>query len=417
MKHFSKKHMVRIVKNLFHLINAFFASIFYSFPAKKLTVIGVTGTDGKTTTTHLIYEILKQAGLKAAMISTVEARIDGKSYDTGFHVTTPSPWQLQKLIKKVVDSQAEYIVLETTSHALDQSRIFGCSVDIGVVTNISHEHLDYHKTLESYKEAKAKILNGVKFSVLNKDEANFEYLQRKASGKVVTFSLEGKADYSLSDFHFKPKIPGRFNLYNCLAAATISSIIGISKKNIEKAITSFKGIPGRTEEIETKRNFRVIVDFAHKPNALKEVLAWVRKITRNKLIVVFGCAGERDRFKRPMMGEIAGKMADYIILTAEDPRSEDVRDIIDEIAEGCKKTKVQVGEKKNTISFLKSNRKYFFQIPDRQEAINFAIRKLAKSGDVILLCGKGHEQSMCYGRTEYPWDEKQAVNKALYGKV
>lgn len=406
--------ILRLIKNTFHLINALLATVYYRIPGRALTVIGITGTDGKSTTTHLIYEILNHAGLKAAMISTVEAQINGKSYDTGFHVTTPSPWQLQKLIRKAADGKAKYLVLEVTSHALDQYRTLGASIDIGVITNISHEHLDYHKNLVSYKEAKAKILNKVKFSVLNRDDTNFPFLSKKASGKVVTFSLKRKADFILSDFHFRTQLPGDFNLYNCLAAASVASTLDISKEKIEKGIESFKGIPGRMEEVKTGRDFKVMIDFAHKPNALEQVLICARKLTEHKLIVLFGCAGERDKLKRSMMGEIAARYADYVILTAEDPRSEDVRDIIYQIAQGCKRVKIkEVDKKDKEMSFLQSFGKYFFRIPDRQEAINFTLRKLAKDGDLILLCGKGHEKSMCYGRIEYPWDEKAAVLKAL----
>lgn len=385
-----------------------------------MTVIGITGTDGKTTTAHLVYHILQSAGKKVSLVSTIAAFIGDKTYDTGFHVTTPSSWQLQKLMRKAADGKSEYLVLETTSHGLDQNRIFGASVDIGLINNISHEHIDYHKTLDHYRNAKAKIFRGVKYSILNKDDENFKYLSQRANGKLVTFALQGKADFTQGKFNLKPRILGNFNLKNCLAAATVCSVLNIDKTAIEKAVASFTGIPGRMEEVTvgSSKKFRVFIDFAHKPNALKHALETARTLTKNKLIVIFGCAGLRDRLKRPMMGKIAGNLSDYAVFTAEDPRTEDVRDIIGQITEGCLETEMKEADKKNDVKkYLDNTHKYFWRIPDRQEAINFALRKIAKSGDMILLCGKGHEKSMCYGKTEYPWDEKKAIEKAIYGTV
>lgn len=410
--------MIRYLKNLAHLGLAFIAVLFYRFPAKHLTVIGVTGTSGKTTTTHLIYEILKAAGKRVSMISSIAAIINQKSFDTGFHVTTPSPFDLQRFVRKAVDGGSEYLVLEISSHALDQHRVFGIPITIGVVTNIVHEHLDYHRTLRAYQAAKAKLLRGVKYSIVNKDDASFTFLRKYASGKMVTFAIDNQADYTRENVKINPGIIGKFNLYNCLAAVSVAMILKIDKKIITLAISQFRGIPGRMEEIKTDRPFKVIIDFAHKPDALEQVLITSRKIAKNKLIVIFGCAGLRDRLKRPMMGETAGKLADYTILTAEDPRSEDVRGIIGEIAKGCQAGgAIERDKRGKDKAYLSDNRRYFWRIADRQEAINFAIRRLAQKSDLVLICGKGHEKSMCYGKTEYPWDEYQAVAKALYGTV
>ncbi len=382
-----------------------------------MTVIGITGTSGKTSTVHLLYDILEAAGKKVSMVSTVYAVINRKKYDTGFHVTTPSPWQLQKFMRKAADENSEYFILEVTSHGLDQYRVSGASIDIGVITNITHEHLDYHGSLDSYKEAKAKILDGVEYAILNSDDENFSYLKKKAKKNIVTFAIKNRADYKPSDFILKPQIPGQFNIYNCLAAISVAMILKIDKKIIEKAILKFKGIKGRMEEVKNRRGFKIIIDFAHKPDALEQVLKTARTFTKRKLIVMFGCAGLRDKLKRPIMGKIAGKLADYIILTAEDPRTEDVRDIIEEIAKGCLAAGVTERLRKNNNGDFNKHKKYFWRIPDRQEAINFIIKKLALKGDVVLFCGKGHEQSICYGNKEYPWDEKKAIEKALYGTV
>lgn len=352
-------------------------------------------------------------------MSTIEAVINGRNIDTGFHVTTPSSWQLQKFIRQALDGGSEYIILEVTSHALDQHRIFGTSIDIAVINNIFHEHIDYHKTPDNYRNAKAKILKGVKYSILNKDDANYTYLSSKANGKLVSFSINDQdANFNQEKLKLKPLILGDFNLSNSIAAAAVASTIGIESPIIKKAVSDFTGIPGRMEEVKAKKQFRIFIDFAHKPNALEQALKTARTLTAKKIITVFGCAGLRDKLKRPMMGEIAARLADYVVLTAEDPRSEDVRNIIEEIAQGCLKRKINEGNKyKFPASILHNRQKYFWRIPDRQEAINFAIRKIAQKGDLVITCGKGHEKSMCYGKIEYPWDEKQAIMKALYGTV
>lgn len=410
--------MIRYFKNLVHLFVAIAATVFSGFPARKIKVIGVTGTDGKTTTTHLIYEILKEAGEKTSMVSTIEAIINSEHIDTGFHVTSPSTFNLQRMIRKAVSSGCKYLVLEVTSHGLDQYRVFGASIDIALINNISHEHIDYHKTFENYRNAKAKILKGAEISVLNADDKNFDYLKKKASGKVYSFGIDNDADFSLDELNLKPKIPGKFNLYNCLAAASVAKLLGIDTKIISTAISRFEGIPGRMEEVKTNKPFKIYIDFAHKPNALEQVLKTARLKTPQKLIVVFGCAGLRDKIKRPMMGEIASRLADYVVLTAEDPRTEDVRDIIGQIATGCLRAgSLELNKKDKKTAKLKSDNSYFWRIPDRQEAINFSIGKLARKGDLVLICGKGHEKSMAWGRVEYPWDENKAVQKAIYGTV
>lgn len=410
--------MIRYLKNIAHFVISVIVSIYYRFPGKKLKVIGITGTDGKTTTVHLIYEILKTAGYKVSLVSTIEAIINSQHLDTGLHVTSPQPSSLQKFMHQAVRSGSEYFVLEVTSHGLDQHRIWGTSIDIALINNISHEHLDYHHTFTNYRNAKAKILTGAEISVLNADDPNYEYLKGFATGKMVSFAIDNRADYRPENFNFRPRLPGKFNLYNCLAASTVASLLGIDKKTILQAVSSFTGIPGRMEEIKTTKPFKIFIDFAHKPNALEQVLKTSRLKTSKKLIVIFGCAGLRDRLKRPMMGEIAARLADCIILTAEDPRREDVRDIIHQIVQGCLKGGgIEKNRKDHDSGKLSGKKCYFWRIPDRQEAINFAVRRLAKAGDLILLCGKGHEKSMAYGNIEFPWDEKQAIEKAIYGSV
>lgn len=408
--------MLRKLKNIYHFLIALIAAIRYGFPGRGMTVIGVTGTDGKTSTTHLIYHILKTSGKPVSMVSTIQAIINGKEYDTGFHVTTPSPFQLERLMREALLGGSKFFVLEVTSHGLDQNRVFGTSVDIGLVTNLSHEHIDYHKSIERYREAKAKLLRNVKYSILNRDNEHYDFFKSKSSGRVITFGLHKTATVNPGNCLLHPQMPGTYNLMNCLAAASVAKILSIPDKDISEAVASFAGIPGRLERVKSQKPYKIIIDFAHKPNALKEVLVTVRGITKNKIIVVFGAAGLRDILKRPMMGKIAAQLADYTILTAEDPRTEDVRTIISEIAEGCKEAKAtEILKNRSAKQAFSVKGNAFIRIPDRQEAINFAIRRLARSGDTVLICGKGHEKSMCYGTVEYPWDEKKAIEKALYG--
>lgn len=389
------------LKNSKHLAGAIVATLVYRHPARNLKIIGVTGTDGKTTTVHLIYSILKEAGKKSAFVSSIEAKIGEREIDTGFHVTTPNPWFLQKLLRQMVNKKVEYLVLEATSHGLDQHRLFGCNFQIGVITNITHEHLDYHQNFEKYLAAKAKLFQGVKIAILNRDEKHFNYLKRRAKkAKIVSYGIKKKAYFTLENFKFKTKLPGEYNLYNCLAAIATTKALGIEDEIIRKAMADFSGLPGRLEKIDKGQDFSVFVDFAHTPNGLENVLQSLQEEKRGRLICVFGCAGERDKEKRPMMGEIASRLADLVVLTAEDPRTKDVNDIIEQIVVGCKKAG---GVEKKT----------YFRVPDRREAITFAIKKLAKKGDIIVICGKGHEKSMCFGKTEYPWSDQKEAKLAL----
>jgi len=406
--------MIRKLKNFGHLCLAVLANIYWRFPSQKLTVIGVTGTDGKTTTVHLIHHILKTAGKKADLISTVSA--------PGLHTTTPNPWILQKLLFQMVKKGIKYAVVEATSHGLDQHRLWGTKFAVGVVTNVTHEHLDYHKTYENYLAAKAKLFRGVKIAILNRDDKSFRYLNVKcqtrltdgqvSNVKCITYGTKNKADFTPKNFPFKTLLPGEYNQYNCLAAIAAASALGIPPEKIRKAVASFKGVIGRMEEINAGQDFKVIVDFAHTPNGLENVLKTILnlKSKNSKLIVVFGCAGLRDVAKRPMMGEISAKLADITVLTAEDPRTEDVNEIINQIVQGCLKG----GAKEKDLSdWSNLKEKIFLRIPDRSQAIRFAIQKLAKKGDIVVICGKGHERSMCFGKTEYPWSDQEEARKAL----
>ncbi len=387
--------MLRALKGLYHLLIAVYANIKFGFPSRKLTVIGVTGTDGKTTTTTLIYEILKAAGYKTSMITSVHAVIAGKSYDTGFHVTTPDPFWVQKYLREAVDHGDTHMVLEVTSHALSQYRVFGVKFAVGVITNVTHEHLDWHKTFEKYLKTKLSLLKRADIAILNRDEAELynqamPVLRRK---NVITYGIRREARITPTSYPFKTKLLGEFNLYNCLAALSAADALNIPKKIAQNAVAQFSGVIGRMEVVATKP-FTVIVDFAHTPNAIDKALKSVRGFTKKRLIHVFGSAGLRDHTKRPLMGKASSKYADVIILTEEDYRTENVETIMDEIAAG-----IEPGPQ-------------IYRYPKRQDAITNALQ-LARAGDVVIVTGKGHERSLARGKKEYPWSDQGAVKKGL----
>ena len=411
---------------------AYLAAAFYSFPSRDLVMIGVTGTDGKTTTCTLIYNVLKRAGIKVGMISTVNAIIGNRIIDTGFHVTTPDPIDVQSFLKEMVDEGVTHCILETTSHGWSQNRIDSCDFDIGVFTNITHEHLDEHGSFENYREAKSRLLDSLtlakknkrqplKIAVLNKDDHSYSYLKSKSdqlqSINIITYSLLGSGDINATniknspsgqsfllksnqgEFQINSNLVGDFNAANCLAAFGVIFSLGIDINCAVNEMCSFPGVPGRMERIFLGQEFAAIVDFAHTPNALKNALETVRQTSAGRVISVFGSAGLRDRQKRRMMAEISTSLADYTIFTAEDPRTEDLEEILGEMSEAAKAKGFSPGSTWTVVS-------------DRGLAIQAAVQ-MAAPGDVVNVCGKGHEQSMCFGTTEFPWDDRTALKSAI----
>jgi len=398
--------MWQTIKNIYHLLIAFLANLWLGFPSKNLIVIGVTGTDGKTTTTSLIHHILKSSGLNSSMISSIGAEINGKKYPLPFHVTTPPPFSLQKFIKKAAGTKTKnYLVLEVTSHSLDQFRVFGINFEVGVITNVTAEHLDYHKTYENYVKAKTKLLKMSKIAVLNEDDKSFTTIKRELNKimskkpKIITYGSKKNSDINPKDFNFKSKLIGDFNQSNILAGIAVCINLGIKKEKIIDAVGTFNPPMGRQDVVYDK-DFTVMIDFAHTPNSFKEILSVLRKKVKGRIIHVFGSAGQRDAGKRPEMGRISSKYADIVIITAEDPRSERVEKITDEIVAG-------IDNREN-----RTKNKTLLKISDRQRAITESI-KMAKKDDLVLLTGKSHEKSMNYGLGEEPWDEYEVVRKAL----
>lgn len=387
--------MFQKLKNKYHLIQAFIANIAYGMPYKSLIIIGITGTDGKTTTATLLQRILTDAGIKSAVITTIGAYIGDSFFDTGFHTTTPSSFALQKYLRIAAKAGCTHAVIETTSHALDQNRTWGIPFEIGVVTNITHEHLDYHKTQENYIRAKAKLLKRAKYALLNEDDKSFETLLKLIpKEKIYTYSLFDKKAYATSSLlPSKMKLIGEFNKQNALASAAVAKLLNLPIKNVKKTISEFTAPSGRQELIH-EDEFKVIVDFAHTPGSFEKVLPEIKKETRGRLIHVFGAAGKRDASKRPYMGNASSKYADVIILTAEDPRGENVQVINTHIIAGFQKD-VEL-----------------YSIVNRKEAIKKAL-SIAKKGDTILITGKGHEKSMNIDGKETPWSDKEAVFEIL----
>lgn len=419
---------------------AYLAAALHDYPAHKLTMIGVTGTDGKTTTCNLIYNILLAAGVKAGMISTVNAVIGDEVLDTGFHVTTPDAPDVQGYLARMVTAGLTHVVLETTSHGWAQYRTDACEFDIGVVTNITHEHLDYHGSYEAYRAAKARLFTSLaetkrkpqgnpRLAVLNCDDGSYEYLESLTKVRKVSYGLGERADVRAVEIAYDPagirfiasgpdlrvaistQLSGAFNVSNCLAALTATVIgLGVDPRLAAEGIANLTGVPGRMERIDMGQEFTAIVDFAHTPNGLKVALQTARQMLSSlpeeegqggggRLIAVFGAAGLRDREKRRMLAEVSAQLADLTVLTAEDPRTESLEGILEEMAAGARSGG---GRESET----------FWRIPDRGEAIRFGVR-LARPGDLVIVCGKGHEQSMCFGKTEYLWDDRTALRAAL----
>lgn len=408
---------------------AHLAASFYDHPGRKLTVIGITGTDGKTTTSNLLFQILKTAGIKAGMISTVNAIIGDEVVDTGFHVTTPEATLVQQFLARMVEAGLTHVVLETTSHGLAQHRVTGSEYDIAVVTNITHEHLDYHGSYEGYRDAKARLFRMLgdtvekahgnpRLAVLNADDQSFEYLNQLIKGRKIAYSLQNRGEVNAHQIRYSPKgtdfviefnkaivsihsnLPGDFNVSNCLAAFTAAvEGVGIDPFKAAEGIAALPGVSGRMEEITLGQPFTAVVDFAHTPNALLRAIQTARQMTSGRVIAIFGSAGLRDREKRRMMAETSVKMADITILTAEDPRTESLDDILAEMADAAVKAGGVEGET-------------FYRVPDRGNAIRLGV-KIARPGDLVMPCGKGHEQSMCFGIVEYPWDDRTALRAAL----
>ncbi len=407
------------LKNSYHLLKAIFANIRFGFPSRKLKVIGITGTNGKTTTTQMITKILEEAGKKVAMASTINFRINGQEEINRTKFTTLSAYSVQKFIKRALEAGSEYLVLETSSHALDQHRVWGIKYACAVITNVTREHLDYHKTMENYREAKKRMFAGVETAIVNLDMENPEQYLNNTAAKKIGYTLktlenpevnelivaknlelgivESKFEVNGQNYFFK--LIGDFNVENALAAIAVGINEGISSEVISRALSKIEGVPGRLEKIPNDKNLNIIVDFALTPDALDRLYKLIKKVNINngKIVAVFGSCGERDRGKRPIMGEIVSKYADCIVLTNDEPYHEDPQQIIEEIAAGIKN---------------KEEGNNYWKIEDRRQAIRKAL-EISKPNDIVLVTGMGAEDTMAIGDERIPWNDRQVILEEL----
>jgi len=397
------KNLFTFIEPIGHLLEAIIFNIMYRFPGRDLKVIGVTGTNGKTSTSFIIHKMLVDAGYSAALMTTVAWGVNNEIKPQVQHMTTVGVPTLMKRLRYLRNKQVDWLVLEVTSHALAQHRIWGVPISVAVMTNVTHEHLDYHGTFENYRDAKRKLFKianhskkGLRTGIINADDPSAE-LFAKDILHPVTYGVEGtnlkatniqlspdgvQYDVSMAGekMHITCKLPGSFNVYNSLAAVGVGQAIGLSGKQIERGIAALEGVEGRMTRIDEGQDFSVIVDYAHTPDSFEKLFKDLKPVVKGKLIAMFGSAGRRDAEKRAVQGYLAGKYADIVVLTEEDDRDMDGLEIMDEIASGAEKAG-------------KTREKDLFLVHDRTEAMAFAFKK-AKKHDTVLLLGKGHEKDI-----------------------
>ena len=405
----------------YHLIQTELSGLRYRHPAKKLRVIGVTGTNGKTTTCFMIWKILNEAGRKTGLITTVAWGVD-EIHKQVEHMTTPKVSTLNKRIKEIQKSGAEFLVLEVTSHALAQYRTLGIPIEIAVMTNVTHEHLDYHKTFDRYVKAKTKLFKNAKFGIINLDDPSWKEFKSAVSPdgnskKYNTYGIENKGDLEAvkikldstgvrykaisegnNTLEIRTKIPGKFNVYNSLAAVAVGRKLGLTDEQIEKGIYSLEEVEGRMNTIDEGQDFGVIVDFAHTPDAFQKVYDSVYPNQNGRIISLFGGAGRRDESTRAERGEIAGKYSDLCIITEDDSRDEDPEKIAKMFKDGCKKA--GLGDDQIIIEL------------DRETAIKRALRE-AKKGDLVLILGKGHEKTILRADGPHAFEDLEVTKRLL----
>ncbi len=411
------------------------AAKFYGHPSRRIKLVGITGTKGKTTTSYLARSVIEAAGHRAGLIGTIDYRIGDRVYPAPN--TTPESLDLQALLAEMAEQEARYCVMEVSSHALALGRTDECVFEAAAFTNLAHEHLDFHKTMEAYGAAKALLfrsLSSDKAAVVNADDAFAAEIIRNTAARVITYGITGHADvrpagtigHSISGLSFTVSTPageigltsslvGRHNIYNILAAVGLGCALGFSGEAIAAGIRQMQAVPGRMEKVDAGQPFGVLVDYAHTEGSLRSLLEAVREMTAERVITVFGCGGDRDRAKRPMMGAAAIAGSDLVILTSDNPRTEEPLAIIGEIETG-----MTTGSRTEKLEPLSrgpgarsvSKRTPYAVVPDRAEAIETAIR-LAGPGDIVVLAGKGHEDYQIIGEKKFPFDDREEARKAI----
>lgn len=393
---------------------AVFSSVcanFFGNPADKLKLIGLTGTNGKTTTTFLIKQILENTGKKVGLIGTVQNMIGQEIFPAKY--TTPDPYELQGLFRKMVNAGCEYCVMEVSSQALAQGRVNGLRFYIGAFTNLTQDHLDYHKTWDNYFRSKRVLFENSEIAVTNADDENGLKIVENLPCKTVTYAVNtNNADYCAKNVRFRSNgveyelvsdfigrvtcpIPGRFSVYNSLCAAAVSLSIGIDYKDVISAISKSNGVKGRIEVVPTDTDYTVIIDYAHSPDGLENIITSLREIADNRVVTVFGCGGDRDKTKRPKMGRIAAELSDFCVVTSDNPRSENPTEIIKDILEGMKDISTP-----------------YTVVENRKEAIKWAMDN-AQKDDIILLAGKGHETYQILPTGTIHFDEREVIAEIL----
>lgn len=406
------------------------AAWFYGHPGRELRVIGITGTDGKTTTSHLLTSVLEAAGLKVGRLGTVDVYLPGETGSVGNRMTTPEANEVQRLLRKMAGAGCDWAIVESTSHGLALHRLDHVEYDIALFTNVTGDHLDFHKTFEAYREAKGMLFEALdtaadkgipKAAVVNADDPNANFMASRAgSARILRYGLEAReedADVVARNVVLRPdgtdfrlvtpqgladtsiRLPALFNVANALAAAATALAAGVDLHTIAMGLAASPGVPGRMERIHAGQPFEVIVDYAHTGDAVRKVLSVLRDVCQGRLIIVVGAAGERDPGRRFGVARAAADGADFAVFTNEDPRSEDPAEIVREIGRHAENAGRQRGRD-------------FIEVEDRGEAIAEALRR-AQPGDVVVICGKGHEQSIVYGSEARPWDDREVARKAL----
>lgn len=418
-----KGESLRKLETGYRLGRVYLTSARYGNPARSLKVIAVTGTNGKTTTVNFINEILKEAGKTTAMFSTAVIEVAGTSKRNDLNATVSTVADMQRFFKQAKQAKVDYVVMEFPSHALDQHKLATVPVEVAVMTNLTQDHLDYHGTMERYAAAKAKLFaKEPNFIVLNRDDEWFDYFDKYlASSHKITYGKHETSEAHIDSINLYRKgteveltidhqtklelatsLPGEFNGYNMVAAASVTYLLGISLESIQEGVANLEAIPGRFERVDIATDYDVIVDYAHTPDALEKLLATTKDISKGRVILVFGSCGDRDRGKRPIMGEIAARLADRIFVTDEESYSEDPEQIRREIYEGIEATKG--GAIKTT------------EIADRREAIQKAM-DVAKPKDTILVTGLGHEVYRIMGDTKLPWNDTEVITELAAKKL
>jgi len=419
------------------------ASNFYGDPSSRLKLIGITGTNGKTTTTYLLESIFRKAGYAAGVIGTINYRFGQKT--TPAPNTTPESLDLQRILQEMLNGGTSHVTMEVSSHGLDLDRVFGCQFDAAVFTNLTSEHLDYHKTLEQYFESKKRLFSESllesrkerRFAVTNLDDPRGEKIVKGIDLPVFRYGMSPPcditADQVTSSFEglscrirtpqgslsVRSKLIGDFNIYNILAAVSVGIGMGLPLETLKEGVEGLEGVSGRFEKVENAKGLHVIVDYAHTHDALERVLSGLKGIVENgtggrgKMITVFGCGGDRDRTKRPLMGKVAGQYSDLAILTSDNPRTEDPLAIMEEVEKGLESLPLKEW-RADEIKFWRSKKGYL-KVPDRREAIRMAIG-LAQPSDAVLIAGKGHEDYQIIGKKKFAFDDRIEARKALEGK-